>query len=280
MARLFEEAEITVNKDSRRYYRLYDTEFVTGMPVIVLISGSGCQDFGARVPSFFEEYPFPLSVYCLEKPHIPKGADGSICTRAFHRTDYLERRVADTLEFLDKEQTLAQLADHTIALLGFSEGGTVAAVTASLTQKIGRLTTAGNGGGMSQSEEFLLLAEKNSIPYTKDALLKEYDMIQRHPKSLERFFWGKPYRYWSSYLFLNPIEIYAKLNIPILTAMGELDNCVPIESGRALQRYFSTQKTSNFTYIEYPEANHRLQSEDKQYIHDFMRMLGRWLRDN
>lgn len=280
MARLFEEAEITINKDSRRYYRLYDTEFVIGMPVIVLISGSGCQDFGTRVPSFFVEYPFPLNVYYLEKPHVLKGADGSACTRAFHRTDYLEQRVADTLEFLAKEPTLAQLAAHTIAFLGFSEGGIVAAVTASLTQKAGWLATAGNGGGMPQSEEFLLFAEKNSIPHTKDTLLKEYDMIRRHPKSLERLFWGKPYRYWSSYLFLNPVEIYAKLNIPILTAMGELDNSVPVESGRALQQYFSAKKLSNFIYIEYPGADHRLQSEDKQYVHAFMRILGSWLRNN
>jgi len=277
MARLFEETEIILSGEKRRYYRLYDTTFVVGMPVMVLINGSGCQDFSIRLASFFSHYSFPLNVYYLEKPYVLKDADGRVCSHAFYRMDYLEKRIADTLAFIDEEPVLSELPKHSVALLGFSEGGTVAVQVASQSHKIGWLATAGSGGGMSQSEEFLLFAEKGippySQPYSKDILLKEYAAIQRYPNSLEKVFFGHPYRYWSSYLFFNPLEIYAKLTIPILSAMGELDDCVPVESGRVLQKYFLEHRNKHFTYIEYPGANHRLEINEQQYVHDFMQQF-------
>ncbi len=279
--RRVEEATITLQGEQRQYFRLYDTEAVHSGPAILLISGSGCADFGSRFPGFFEKYPAPLDAYFLEKPHVKKGDDGRACSDAFINADYLERRVADNLEFLDTQPLLKKRGKHSIAVVGLSEGGAIAPLVASQSDKIGWLATAGSGG-MQQSEELLYFADHGVEPYAKPFsrpyFLKEYAAIKQDPGNLQKEFFGHRYRYWSSHLFRDPIAAYSKLNIPMVAAMGENDDSVPLESGKVLQRYFQAHPDKDFQFIVYPKAGHALQTPGNNGALSFIASLAKWFR--
>lgn len=281
-ARVLDEANIAINGEQRRYYHLHDgnTNFAT--PILV-ISGSGCKDFGSRVPSFFESYPAPVNVYFLEKTGIQKGDDGQTCSRAYREADYLERRVEDNLAFIAQAPGMQGLGQRSVGVLGFSEGGMVAPIVALRSPQIGWLATAG-AGGLPQSQGFLIFADRGVEPYAKplsrDIFLKTFAAIKADPHSLDKEFMGHSYRYWSSHLFHDPLTIYSQLDIPMIAAMGENDDSEAIESGRALRDYFAQHPSKNFTFIEYANASHALRAPDKNHLPEFIASLAKWLKSN
>jgi dienelactone hydrolase len=280
-ARVLDEAPITIDGQPRRYYHLHDTEAAGKATPILLISGSGCKDFGSRVPFFFERYPAPVDVYFLEKTGINKGDNSETCSTAYNSVDHLERRVSDNLAFIDSLPALKTLAPHSLAVLGFSEGGTVAPLVALRSPKIGWLATGGSGG-LPQSESFLIFADRGIEPYAKPFsrayLLQTYADIKADPESVDKEFFGHSYRYWSSHLFYDPLVTYRQLDIPIIAAMGEKDESEAIESGRAVRDEFTKHPDKDFTFIEYPNASHALQAPDKPHLQDYVASLADWFK--
>jgi pimeloyl-ACP methyl ester carboxylesterase len=280
--RLLDEASIQIKGEARRYYRLYDTEAPAGSPAIVLVSGSGCNDYSGRFAKYFKNYPASLDLYFLEKPHIAKGDSGEpgTCSEAYNRADTLGRRVADTLEFIAQEPRLQVARERSLAILGFSEGGQVAPMVAARSRKIGWLAVIG-AGGMKQAEGFLAFADRGVAPYadfTRKRLEAEFAAIAAEPDSLSKEFFGHPYAYWSSHLFQDPLAEYAQLDMPIVVAMGEQDDAEPVESGRLLQRYFAQRPAKDFQFIEYRNAGHGLKAGDKSHIEDFIAALAAWFK--
>jgi len=279
--RIFDETTIQIDGEQRRYYRLHDTGFDEEPVPVLLISGSGCSDFGHRVPGFFENYPAPINLYFLEKTGIKQDDDGKHCSDIYNRADRLESRVGDTLAFIDIEPHLKSLAPRSLAILGFSEGGTVAPIVAARSAKIGWLATVGSGG-LPQSQGFLIFAARGVAPYatlfSRDQLLQTYSSIKADPESLQKEFFGHPYRYWSSHLFYDPLPTYAQLNIPIVAAMGEKDDSVPVESGRKLRDYFAAHPGKGARFIEYGNAGHALRSPGKNHLADFIAGFAQWIK--
>ena len=279
--RLVDKDVISIHGETRQYVRVHDTGLQHQGPVILLISGSGCGDFGSRLPSFFEKYPAPLDVYFLEKTGINQGDDGSKCSAQYQKANYLERRVSDNMEFLEKHASLKSLGKHSMAVIGFSEGGSIAPIIASKSDKIGWLATAGSGG-MRQKDEFLYFADHGIAPYAKpfsrNYFLQEYASIKKNPDSISKEFFGQTYRYWSSHLYRDPIETYSKLDIPIVAAMGENDDSVPLESGKVLERYFQSHPEKDFQFVVYPNASHALKTAEKNGAQTFVANLAKWFR--
>jgi len=275
------EGQIQIDGQQRRYYRLHDDVSTGSATPILLVSGSGCRAFGHRIPGFFQRYPAPVDVYFLEKAGIGKDDDGTRCSQAYVRGDYLERRVADTLAFIESEPRLKSLAARKLAIVGFSEGGMVAPIVASRSARIGWLATGGSGG-LPQSEEFLIFHARGVAPYatlfTREQLLQTYAAIKADPENTDKQFFGHSYRYWSSHLFHDPLSTYAQLNIPIVAAMGENDDSVPIESGRALRDYFAARPGQPFTFVEYRNAGHALQAPGKNHLVDYIAGLAAWFK--
>lgn len=273
------EGTIQIDGQQRRYYRLHDTGFDKKTVPIVLLGGSGCREFGPRIPSFFEPYPAPVDVYFLEKAGVEKGDDGSRCSAAYRRQDFLARRVGDTLAFIGTEPHLKSLGTRKLAILGFSEGGMIAPIVATRSDRIGWLATAGSGG-LPQSEEFLIFHARGVAPYatlfTREQLLQTFAAIKAEPDSVDKEFFGHSYRYWSSHLFHDPRSAYAQLDIPVVAAMGENDDSVPIESGHSLRDYFATRPGKPFTFVEYPHAGHALQAPGKNHLAHFIAELAQW----
>ena len=185
------------------------------------------------------------------------------------------------MKFIDTEPRLKSVATRKLAILGFSEGGRVAPIVATRSAKIGWLATGGSGG-LPQSEEFLIFNARGVAPYatffTREKLLETYAAIKADPENVDKEFFGHSYRYWSSNLFSDPLVDYAQLNIPIVAAMGEQDDSVPIESGRKLREYFAARPDKPFTFIEYRHAGHALKTPDKNHLLDFVASLDKWFK--
>ncbi len=280
--RTLETGSITIAGEKRRTFHLHDGVPPDDGPVILLLVGSGCDDFSLRMAKFFDKYPAPLNVYMLDKPGLKKGAQNpASCPAKFSANDQLQRRVQDNLTFIEQHPLLKQRARHSIALLGFSEGGAIAPFVAAASDKIGWLATAG-AGGLAQSEEFLIFVQRNVAPFgqpfTKEYVLKEFAAIKRHPNSLKKEFFGHPYRYWTQHLFHDPLQTYAKLDIPMVAAMGEKDDAVPIESGHVLRDYFAKHPEKNFRFIEFPNAGHGLRTPEQDGAQIFVAALARWFK--
>jgi predicted esterase len=281
--RVLQKYTIPINGEERRYFHLYDPEHIRDGPIILILSGSGCDDFGLYLPAFFKKSISPVDVYFLEKPGITKGATGPDvkCSKKFNETDQLDRRVADNLEFLETEAILKNSARHSIATIGFSEGGSVALQIASKREKIGWLAVVGSGG-LKRAEEFLIFADRGirpyANPYSRNYFLKMYAQIKQNKNSLQKEFFGHSYKYWASHLFFDPLPVYAGLHIPIVVAMGEKDQSIPIESGRVLQNYFQLHPEKNFQFIEFRDANHGLLTSSKDGTLDFIASLQSWFK--
>jgi dienelactone hydrolase len=284
--RHFDEAKLTIDGQQRRYYHLHDEVSDAALPIIVLIDGSGCSDFAARLPGFFEKYPTGLDLYFLEKPGIVKGASGAgdvskACTPEYERADYAQKRVSDTLAFLDQEPQLRAHGSHSLALVGFSEGGKIAPLVAHASERAGWLVTVG-AGAMRQGDGFLVFADRGVAPYAKPysraLLLQEFAAIAKDPDNLEREFFGHSYKYWSSHLFDDPLPVWASLDIHMVTAMGSKDENEPIEAGRRLRDYFAAHPEKDFQFIEYAGGAHNLKVGDKNNLQDFVANLAKWFR--
>lgn len=280
-APFLQEHTIKIDGKQRRYYHLSDVATAKPGPPILLVSGSGCDDFSVRLPMFFERYPTAVNVYYLEKPGVKKNADGSKCSNEFKAADKFDQRLSDHLKFVEQEPELKKMPVHSIAVLGFSEGGAVAPYLARDSKKIGWLATAGSGG-LKQSEEFLIFADRGVEPYAKpfsrDYFLHVYAEIRKDGKSLRKEFFGHPYAYWSGRLFTDPLSVYAKLDIPMVAAMGEKDESVPIESGHALRDYFLKHPEKDFQFVEYPGASHGLRTAERNGAQEFIAGLAGWFK--
>jgi pimeloyl-ACP methyl ester carboxylesterase len=287
-ARVLEESTISIKGEERQYFHLHDSDSINDGPIILLVSGSGCGDFGNRFRAFFEKYLPPVNVFFLEKPGVKKGtasfyqkSDFVQCSEDFNAADQLDRRVSDNLEFLEKQVVLNTRAKRSLAVLGFSEGAAAALLIASKSKKIGWLAIAGSGG-LKQSEEFLVFADRGirpyADPYSREYFLKEYDAIRHDKNNIEKEFFGHSYKYWASNLFFDPLPVYANLNIPIVVAMGEKDESSPVESGRFLQNYFLSHPEKDFQFIEFKNANHSLQTPGKNGAQVFVASLQPWFK--
>ncbi|MFZ6760296.1 alpha/beta hydrolase family protein [Undibacterium sp. Ji50W] len=280
-APVLQEHHTEIDGKQRRYYHFFDPLALHPGQVILLVSGSGCNDFSLRLPLFFERYTEPVNVYYLEKTRVEKQADGSKCSPEFQATDKFEIRLADHLKFMEQEPDLKKMPARSIAVLGFSEGGAIAPYIARDSKKVGWLATAGSGG-LKQSEEFLIFADRGIEPYAKpfsrDYFLQMYDDIRRDGNNLEKEFFGHSYAYWSGYLFSDPLIVYAQLDIPMVAAMGEKDDSVPIESGRALRDYFLKHPEKDFQFVEFPGASHGLKTADRNGAQEFIASLAAWFK--
>ncbi|MFZ6799068.1 dienelactone hydrolase family protein [Undibacterium sp. Di24W] len=281
-ATTLQEHRIKIDGQQRRYYHLSNPAATqTGTPIF-LINGSGCDDFATRLSRFFERYGDDVNVYYLEKVGVQKSSSGDKCSTQFNAADLFEKRRVDHVKFLEVEPTLRKMPARSIAVLGFSEGGAFAPYLARDSKKIGWLATAGSGG-LPQSEEFLIFAARGVAPYanpfSRDYFLHMYEEIKRDSKNLKKDFFGHTYAYWSARLFTDPLKVYASLDIPMVAAMGEKDESVPIESGHALRDYFRQYPQKKFQFVEFPGASHGLSTPDNNGAQLFIAQLAAWFKD-
>ena len=77
---------------------------------------------------------------------------------------------------------------------------------------------------------------------------------RKEPDSVKKKILGQTYKYWSSVLPINPMNSLKKLDIPILSIIGERDEMTPIESVSFLGSEFERLGKENLTVKIVPET--------------------------
>jgi predicted esterase len=213
--------------------------FTLGTPstesaLIFFVSGSGCASVKERLPGYFDPIQHQLDalVLVLQKRGIEENSNGNTCPRKFALTDYFDQTVADQTEFINHQLAMQPATPKAIVLLGASEGAVVAAKIASIDSRITHLALIG-GGGSTVRENLQLLSRK---VWYLSAPEEKFTAIAADPSNTTKSAWGHSYKYWSSLLDVNIGNLLLSLDIPIVMAMGEQDESVPIETAYALKQ--------------------------------------------
>ncbi len=240
---------------------------------IFFLSGSGCASLKGRFPGYFEPIRNRISarVLALQKRGIEEESGGAICSRIFRSTDYFDQTVSDQKEFIDRQLAMKPVLPRVVVLMGASEGAVVAAKIASMDSRITHIALIG-GGGSTVQENLQLLSKRTWYLGSPKEI---FSAIAIDPNSTEKTAWGHSYKYWSSLSNVNIGELLLSLNVPIVMAMGEHDESVPVETAITLKRKFDDNGKFNFNLYVFPGADHRLydRAHSLSYAKDFLEAL-------
>ncbi len=165
--------------------------------------------------------------------------------------------------------------DKNIVMFGVSEGGNVAAALASEISQITHLIILG-GGSMKGIDEFRIWGKNNNVDFDKF-----YQEMQKYPESIEKRGIGQTYKYWASVLPVDPMDYLKKIDIPILVAIGEKDEKVPIESVNFMADAFKKLHKHNLTVKIFPDCNHILtDSSGKNHRSELLQYAYTWWNCN
>jgi pimeloyl-ACP methyl ester carboxylesterase len=251
---------------------------------LFVIAGSDCTSMGYFLPYYFrglEGESGPIRIFILHKRFIEARTWGRIagCSEDFIKSDHPSRWIADQTEFIHAQLALASQNNalpKRIAVLGISEGGEIVPV---LARHIPAITHAAilSNGGMDPLDAYRLQAKKHGFAAAIDALAVLNQPAPADPDAIANRIGGRTWRYWFELQQLTQTEALLRLTIPILIAMGEADQAVPIESAWHIRDHFVMRGKSNLTLITYPEADHGLHSPNGSRLPDFFHSLDLWL---
>jgi pimeloyl-ACP methyl ester carboxylesterase len=289
------------------HYRLWDFETVqlgddvahygylrrgNGKTLLVYIDGSGYRSaFGEREGDRWIQPGMPASFgmsilpeYDLLVPEKLNVTIGGVHDRdpSVIEEYTVEQRVAAAAAVID---SFLEGEDYeTVVILGISEGAFIIPKLYRSLRNPDAITSLvlWGAGGLSQYEEFVLLAESDvPMPPEWRAMYEEIESlaeeIQADPESTEKEYFGHPYRRWSSFLWYRPIDDLVEVDIPILILHGALDNNSPVETARYVEAVFADCGKTNLTYYEYAEMPHG--PETREQSDRLFGDLRAWLRE-
>lgn len=248
---------------------------------VFVVGGSDCASFAYFLPQYFrglEGESGDVHIYMLQKRYISPYSWGRVwgCSHKFVRSDHPEQWLADQAEFIRQQlSSLPQAPKQRVVLLGISEGGEIAPILAQRIPETTHLVILANGG-LDPLDAYALQRSKQGlvIPEKLNALLEKQVLSEPENSSL---ILGRTESYWLQISKIQQIENLLLLNIPILMAMGMKDQVVPIESAWYAKEIFEKQSNKNLTLITYPEADHSLASQKKNFLPDFFHKMDMWL---
>lgn len=261
---------------SSTYYSFTVGDASQADTAVFFYGATGCPSWKSVMPGYVSGLTVNARVFVLNKRFVPDRSTGLFdCGRDFHLANNPEQWVADYSEFIAAQIDSALPKPMNVVLVGVSEGALPAAKVAGLRPEITHLAIIGSGG-YSMRESLSTLRQRGAIPFDVNA---GWEMIVADPHSIEREWFGNPYRWWSDVMDISPLSDLLKLDIPILLGIGEGDQSVPVESAQFLETKFTEAGKGNLTVRVYPDADHRLSGKGVSYRSDFFEELSRLLQD-
>ncbi len=250
----------------------YSAEFgVAGASEVLVFAygGSGCVSWREYMADYFDGLTGSITVFALNKRHVPDDAAGSDCGRAFARENHPRRWVADFTAFISQRVAAAARRPRRVVLLGVSEGAYVAARVARSRADVTDLVVIGDGAWTMRQ---CLTAQHG--PGVVEAAWRS---IAADANSLDRTWMGHPHRWWFDVMDLDATPDYLSLTVPILLGFGEKDESVPLASALALRDAFEQAGKRNLTIRVYAGADHTLVAGATNFRRQFFQELSRQL---
>ncbi|MBN4073103.1 prolyl oligopeptidase family serine peptidase [Crocinitomix catalasitica] len=214
-----------------------------------------------------------FNVVAIDKIGI---AQDRINEAQFLKYDFRQTRVNSThqtIEYLLEENLIDS---QNIFIVGYSEGGDIAAQVASEREDISGVILIACGG-YSPLQEAEIYSKKGLIKriFAK-RFKKKAKKILSDPQS-EKMWMGHTYKRWASYLNEAPIFYLQKTSIPILSIHGTKDNNCPVESSLYLRDEFLKMGRENYELTLFKGCNHSFICGNKQdKIGDAIKILFEW----
>ncbi len=223
------------------------------LPLVLWIQGSGCDSLFTRSPDgrvggglqnlVLKEARGRCRVMVVEKPGVkfldtsarPGSCEG--CTDEF-KYEYAADRWAVALEAsLRHALTRPDIDRARVLAAGHSEGASMAAKVAADVPEITHVACLA-GAGTTQLFDMAQIARREYQPGEDEAarearveeVYAQAAAIAAEPDSVEKSAWGHPYRRWSSFFRLSPVEELKKSRARVYLAYGTADRSVPVES--------------------------------------------------
>ena len=245
---------------------------VCRVPCVILVHGSGPHDrdetIGPNKP--FRDLAWGLAERGIAVVRYEKRtkAYGAACVPAGRELDYDTEAVDDAVAIVEQVRALPELASDSVYVLGHSLGGTLAPRIAGRSKGLaGIIILAGLARPLEDAleEQFYYTSSLTDSSVNVKAQLDELKQQLVNVKKLgtEEFDeaiplpLGQPRSYW---LFANaykPVEVAAKLKLPIFVLQGERDYQVTMEDFGLWRS--GLLRCKNAYFKSYPKLNHLLQ---------------------
>jgi dienelactone hydrolase len=244
---------------------------------LFVISGSDCRSMKEYLPQYFrglEGESGPVRLFVLHKRFIEERTWEHWwgCGKEFIDADYPSRWITDQTEFITAQLRAARHEHRLpkrIVLLGISEGGDIVPLLAQHVPGVSHVAILSNGG-MDPAAAYRLQAKKQGFTAVIDVL--DSPTFNTSP-----YAGGRALRYWSELQELKQTDALLALSIPVLIAMGENDQSVPIESAWHIRDRFMESGKTNLTLLSYPGADHGLNRNGYSHLPDFWHVFDMWL---
>jgi len=121
-----------------------------------------------------------------------------------------------------------------------------------------------------------------------ESLFAVYKDIYQNPDSTDKWYFGHPYKRWSSFCQFIPVDHLVKLDIPILLVNGTADRSSPILQSDYIMLEFIRKGKINLTYHVVPGMGHSLHEvviedgEEKAISHraDVFKKVKDWIQSH
>lgn len=242
---------------------------------VFFYGATGCPSWKSVMPGYVSGLTVAARVFVLNKRFVPDRSTGLFdCGRDFHLANNPDRWVADYSEFINAQIDSITPKPRNVVLVGVSEGALPAAKIAGLLSNVTHLAIIGSGG-YSMRKSLATLKQRGAIGFDVDS---GWMKIAVDPRSIENYWYGNPYRWWSDIMDIDPLPDFLRLDIPIVVGIGEQDKSVPVESAYFLAAQFKEAGKSNLILNVYPGADHRLIGKGISHRNDFFVELSRFLQ--
>lgn len=260
---------------SSTYYAFAVGDASQSDTLVFFYGGTGCPSWKSVMPGYVSGLTMSAHVFVLNKRFVPDRSMGLLdCGREFHLANNPDQWVADYSEFITAQASAIAPKPKNVVLVGVSEGALPAARVAGLSPAVTHLAIIGSGG-YSMRKSLATLRQKGVIQFDVNA---GWEKIAADPRSIEKNWYGNPYRWWADVMDIDPLPALLQLNIPILVGMGEKDESVPVESVRFLESKFKEAGKNNLFVRIYPGSDHRLTANGVSHRSKFFAELERLLQ--
>lgn len=273
-----EEREVSIETDGFRLpgtLTLPKAALSTGgrkIPCVILVHGSGAHDrdetIGPNKP--FRDLAYGLAERGVAVARYEKRTKvyGEACVPAGRELDFDVETVDDALSAVALAGTIPEIAPDSIYVLGHSQGGLLAPRIAERSEGLaGIIILAGPARPLADImvEQLAYLA---SLPGTPAEAASQTEEIKKQYANMKKLGtdafndsiplplgFSKPYALFE--MNYKPVEVAAKLKLPILVLQGERDYQVTMEDFGLWRS--GLLRCKNAFFKSYPELNHLLQ---------------------